>query len=544
MSSAVTSERSRQGHDPYGFAADILDPPDSVFTDLKFVPNCKLRQVVAEALGFITVLAALQAGADLPEPCGLCPQERFLNLFEEPNTDQLYGGAAGGSKSTSLLMGTLRASKRYPGLQSFWFRRSFPELQQSVVRMLTRFAFAKALGATWNASTHELRFTNGSILTLAHAKNVQEATALQSAEIQLLILDERTTIPPDVVDLLYTRVRSGIPGLPCLGIRSGTNPGNIGHSRVKLEYVEATDHGAREIIDKSKRLRRFIQARVEDTPQLGPEYAEALSGLGEALKKAYLEGDWDVFQGQVFSEWRFDRHVVRPFRLPSGWVRWGGIDWGHRAPSAVVWAAQDQDGRLWVYQELYQAQLGEKGLADRIKAMTGDEHTVFIFDPAMMNQVGDAMPVATILEQEGIPLEKGNNDRLSGWSRVHTFLEDGPACLHHRSMGWDKCPMLHVFENCADLIRTLPAVPYNTTGKLEDVDTDSEDHLPDALRYLVMHLGAMKGPTSTDLDVEHTKAPDGTPLSKVVSGRYGGDTSSGLDFEQEDNGKVTVSPFA
>lgn len=513
-----------------------VDAPLEKLQRLKELQRRQTQQAILES-SQTDVFAVLEFD---PNPG---PQTRFLDVFDEPNTDQLYGGAAGGSKSTSLLLGALRACVRYPGLQVFWFRRSFPELTQSVLRMLGRFAFAKALHATWNAGSHELRFANGSILTFAHAKNMQEATALQSAEIQLLILDERTTIPPDVVDFLYTRVRSGVEGVPNLGIRSGTNPGGIGHSRVKAEYVEATDHGAKEIIDQSGRLRRFIQARLSDTPQIGPEYAAALAGLGEALQKAFLDGDWDVFAGQVFAEWRYDRHVIKPFTLPEDWRRIGGIDWGMRAPSAVIWAAQDQDRRLWVYDEIYQAGLGEKGLAAAIKAKTGDDHVVFAFDPSMMNQVGDAIPSATVLQHEGIPLAKANNDRLSGWSRVHTYLGEGPACNHHRTLGWATCPMVHVFDNCTELIRTLPAVPYNTTGKLEDVDTASEDHLPDAFRYLVMELGFIR-PEIED-DEPPTRAPDGTPLLPLLGGTgFAGDTSSGLDSDQEDNGKTAVSPFA
>jgi hypothetical protein len=351
-----------------------------------------------------------------------------------------------------------------------------------------------------------------------------------------------------------------VDGLPCLGIRSATNPGNIGHSRVKLDYVDATDHGAKTIVDKAKRVRSFIQAKVEDTPQLGKEYVDALDATPDpALRKAMKDGDWDVFAGQVFSEWRYERHVVRPFSLAPTWRRQGGIDWGHRAPSAVLWAAVDEDGRAWIYQELYEAKLGEKGLASRIKAMTSSEHAVFAFDPAMMNQVGDAQPVASILQQEGIPLVKATNDRLSGWQRVHSYLAEGPACPHHRALGQDMCPMLHVFENCTELIRTLPALPYNTTGKLEDVDTDAEDHAPDALRYLLMELGAIHGVViHSDEDwaeiqrteARSTGAADQGP-QPMHNALFAGDTSmriEGDEFDDDEddspNGKTARSPFA
>jgi hypothetical protein len=115
-------------------------------------------------------------------------------------------------------------------------------------------------------------------------------------------------------------------------------------------------------------------------------------------------------------------------------------------------------------------------------------------------------------------------------------------------MGWDECPMLHVFENCTELIRTLPAVPYNQVGNPEDVDTDSEDHLPDALRYLLMQLGTLARPfLGAELDPsDRLVAPDGRPLLPVIPGRnIAGDTSTGL-FREEDqdmNGRVMASPF-
>jgi hypothetical protein len=519
-----------------------------VFAAMAFEPNCKVRQAAAEEQGYPDIISAVKAMASLPPNCHRCPQERFLDQFNDAQADHLYGGAAGGSKSTSLLFGSIRACQMYPGLQAFWFRRTFPELDKSVLRLLARYRFAQDIGAKWNAGKYELTFTTGSILTFGHAANLQDATSLLSAEIQLLLLDERTTIQPDVVEYLYTRVRSGIPGLPCLGIRSATNPGNIGHAQVKEGYVEATEYGAFEIPDDaSHRKRSFIQAKIKDTPQLGEEYERTFDGLSEALQKAFKDGDWDVFAGQVFSEFRRERHVIRPILLPKEWRRGGGVDWGHRAPSGVVFTAEDEDKRIWVYDEIYQAELGEKGLADAILAKQGNDDTVFDFDPSMASKIGDARPVAAQLQDYGVKLLPANNDRLSGWQRIHTYLGEAPACTLHRHLGWKTCPMLHVFDNCKNLIRTLPAVVYNTVGRLEDVDTEGDDHLPDALRYHLIERGMWSSPIYPD-EPETTIAPDGSPLLPVVPGlRIAGDLGSGLerdeDQDQSDNGKVAASPF-
>ena len=442
--------------------AEFEKPPDDVFAKLGFVPNPG-------------------------------PQTRFLNLPDD-NIDVLYGGAAGGSKSTSLLMYTLRACVRYPGLQAFWFRRSFPELRQSVLRMLGRYQYAKALSARWNEGNFELRFANGSILTFSHAKNIQEAAAFLSAEINLLIIDERTTIAPGVVDMLYSRVRSGVAGVPCLGVRSATNPGNIGHGRVKAEYVKATQHGMEEITDRFNRRRLFIQARVTDTPQLGDEYRANLAGLDEKLRKAMEEGDWSTFEGQVFPELTWDRHVVQPIALPPSWRRYVGVDWGYTAPWAVGWFAVDEDGRIWLYREIYETGVGEAEQAKRILAAEAeDEHiSVRYADDAMWATRGSAKEIAKVYGENGChltPAGKGPGSRIAGWQRIHTYLLEGPACPHHRALGWDSCPMLHAFSTCPRWFDELSELPHSTTGNPEDADSNAADHLADLTRYVLLNIG-------------------------------------------------------
>jgi hypothetical protein len=52
---------------------------------------------------------------------------------------------------------------------------------------------------------------------------------------------------------------------------------------------------------------------------------------------------------------------------------------------------------------------------------------------------------------------------------------------------------LYIFETCGNLIRTLPSLVYDDR-KVEDLDTDGEDHLADALRYAMMHTYAPSRP--------------------------------------------------
>lgn len=392
--------------------------------------------------------------------------------------------------SYCLLAYAIRTCVRFPGIQAYWFRRSFPELNQSILRTLTRYGYAKQLGATWNGGKYELLFPGGSVLTFSHAKNLTEAASLSSAEINLLIIDERTTMTPAVVDFLYTRVRSGVLGVPCLGIRSASNPGHVGHGVVKAEYVDATDHGTKEIIDAAGRRRLFIPAKASDNPYIG-DYEKTLSGITDPELRARIkDGDWSAMPDAAFPDWKHDLVVVPAFTVPTGWEHRGGLDYGWSAPSVYLAAAKDPDGRVWVYRELVMVQTPEQEQARQIiAANNGQAIRVIAADPAMWGKVGSALPPAKQMLVAGLHLSKADNDRLSGKSRVHTYLAMGPACPHHRQQGMDVCPMLHVIDGaCPGLVRTMGSLPRDP-HRTEDVDTNAEDHWYDTLRYLLMSIG-------------------------------------------------------
>lgn len=424
------------------------------------------------------------------------PTARQQVFHDATEFDVLYGGAAGGGKTKALLMHGIRACVQYPGLRVGAFRRTYDELAESLLKELASVDFAKALGAHWNGSVRELTFPNRSVIRFRYLETVQDATRRQGGEYQLVLLDERTMIPPDAVSIVVNeRIRSGDTAIPVLGVRSGTNPGDIGHAFVRERYIVATDHGAKTYTDDFGRSVRFVPAKVTDNPYIeaaSPGYINWLQSIPDPARRAAMsEGSWDMFAGQVFSEWRYDKHVVPRFAIPPEWRRVAGVDYGYAAPWCALWAAVDQDRRVWLYREEYATQVGETDQAKRIlaaEAAAGESSAARFADPSMWRQTGEGLPVSGVYGQQGVGLIQANNERLAGWQRVHTYLSDRPACAHHRAQGLDVCPMLHVLDGtCPNLVRTLPALPYDK-HKIEDVDTLAEDHAGDALRYLLMGI--------------------------------------------------------
>jgi len=385
----------------------------------------------------------------------------------------------------------IRCCVRHPGIRVGAFRRTYPELEESLLVELGRFEYAAALGATWNASSRDLKFSNGSILMFRYAESMVDATRRQGGQYQLLLFDELTLTPPKVIRFLTSRLRSGDTSIPVIGTRAGSNPGGAGHGDAKKTYIESTDHGAKVALDERGRTVRFIPAKIDDNPHLNPEYITDLNALDEATRAAMRDGSWESFSGMAFTEWDRDRHVVPRMELPASWLRYGGLDYGWTAPSAYILAARDEDGRLWVCGELTMTQTPEADQARRVLALEGDLRPVIrAADPAMWGKMSSALPVAVTYAQEGCPLRKADNDRLSGKARLHSYLGDGPACAHHRALGWATCPRLHVLAGVApELVRTLPNLVYDA-HRVEDVDTHGEDHHYDALRYLIMSIGS------------------------------------------------------
>lgn len=405
----------------------------------------------------------------------------------------LFGGSAGGGKSRAVTAHALRECVRYPGIRVGAFRRTYGELKESLLAELSQLGFGQALGARWNGTEYELRFPNGSLIMFRYAENMTDATRRQGGQYQLLIFDEQTLMSPDVVKFIESRLRSGRKDLPVLGVRATANPGGVGHGAVRDRYIDATDYGENVVTDVRGRTVRFIPSKLSDNPHVNPEYAMDLMALDGQQRAAFLDGNWDAFAGAMFPDLSRERHVVDPIELPSSWKRYNGIDWGFTAQWAVLWAAIDEDGRVWIYREIYRKQVGEADQAKQILAAEQDDERVLVrfADDAMWATRGDAKPIADVYADNGVYLTKagkGPGSRVQGWQRWRTFLADGPACAHHRAQGRETCPKLHMFSTCVDTFKELRDLPHAVTGDPEDADPRAPDHLADAGRYLLLNI--------------------------------------------------------
>ena len=269
----------------------------------------------------------------------------------------------------------------------------------------------------------------------------------------------------------------------------------------------------------------FIPSKTADNAILlknDPKYRDrikAATGGNEALRKAWLEGDWNIVAGAFFDCWRQTKHVIRPFAIPEHWMRFRSGDWGSAKPFSIGWWAIVSDehkteegvilprGCMVRYREWYgvkkndagqtQYNVGLKltaesvaeGIAQREK---GEVIQYGTLDPAAFSEDGGPSIAERMLMSHRIIWQRADNARvarrgaLGGWDQMRS-----------RMIGEDEDrPMVVTFSTCVDSIRTIP-VQQHDADNLEDIDTDGEDHAADEWRYACMSRPYVKDAPNT-----------------------------------------------
>ena len=421
----------------------------------------------------------------------------FNSLFDNQCKYLLYGGAAHGGKSYFLRWAAVGLGLYYTmkyqikNVPIGLFSEDYPTLKdRQVVKIKAE--FPKWLGEVRETRDEGLVFKAnekyGSFIILL--RNLDDPSKYASTEFAAELVEELTKNPLETFEDLKFRLR--YPGIHDPKFVGATNPGQVGHSWVKKLWIAPDPNH----LDVEQAKYTYIPANVYDNKFTEQGYIDTLKSLPTAKRKAWLEGSWDVFEGQVFDEWSTATHVVKPFKIPDDWKRWIAMDWGSNKPFSVGWYAQDFDGRTYLYRELYMNSngflntFGKPLTASRLarvilgiskKAVETYEYCVA--DPSMWNKILLGKPTditegqsyAEIMIKEGLRMVRGDNNRENGLARYREVL----------SIASDDKPWYQVFSSCYDTARTIPSLVYDKV-RVEDVDTDGEDHCFDRDKYFFM----------------------------------------------------------
>lgn len=420
------------------------------------------------------------------------PNPKQQEFFKATAKHVGYGGARGGGKSWAGRRKGVMLCMRYEGLRGILLRRTMPELRNNhiIPLMSELYGYAK-----YNSEQRAFIFPNGSRFMMGYCDNEGDLLQYQGQEFDFIIFEEATQLPEDWIKFICTSLRTTRTDF-CTRVFYTMNPGGVGHEYIKRIFI---DRNFKDGEDPNDYV--FIQATVHDNRVLmdaNPDYIKMLEALPEHKKRAHLYGEWDVYEGQVFEEFRNvaehyeDRewtHVIDPFEIPKTWPIWRSFDFGYSKPFSCAWWAVDYDGRLYRILELYgcvpnEPDTGIKWSPEEIfkeihrietehRWLQG-KRILGVADPAIWD-ASHGVSIAETAEKCGVYFEPGDHKRLPGWMQVHYRLQFDEQGI----------PMMYVFSNCKAFVRTIPLLTYDE-HKPEDINTKQEDHVADEVRYICM----------------------------------------------------------
>ncbi len=407
-----------------------------------------------------------------------------------------YGGARGGGKSDYLLNDFLQDVPVYgPLWRGILFRKTYDELEELQARAEELFP---ETGARYAAVKRTWFWPNGAYLKMRYMEREKDYTRYHGHQYTWIGFDELTSWPSIApFQKLLSCLRQAGGAVPTKRIRASGNPGGVGHTWVKGMFVDPAPLGYKPTYDAETRMERmFIPAKVSDNKIMldnDPNYIHRLKGTGTPeLVRCWLEGDWNAVVGAYFKTFG-PQHIVPPFKIPKSWPRFRSFDWGYSKPFACHWWAIANGevipdyktyfpkGAIICYREWYGASAPNVGLkmekADIAKGIAersdGEAYAYSVADPSIFSpDRGES--IGETMAKNGVIFQPADNQRVAGWQQLNTRL-----------VGEDDRPMIYLFQQCVDLIRTLPACQHDSINA-EDIDSDGEDHAPDSARYAVM----------------------------------------------------------
>lgn len=429
-------------------------------------------------------LARFVAAGYIPQPKQMSfhAAARACDLPGGP-TDIGFGGARGGGKSRAVICQlALDDCQRVPELKALFLRKigkaareSFEDLRRQSLMMVPH---------EYKSHAGYLELPNKSRVILGHFRTEKEIDNYLGLEYDVIVIEEDTQLSASKKRDIETCLRTSKTNWRPRTYRT-TNPGGVDHKGFKERFVLPYRRG-------QETTTRFIPANVYDNRFVNADYRLKLEQLAGWKRRAWLQGDWDIEAGQFFSNWDYDRLVVKPFDVPKHWPMWLSLDYGFRHPTAVYWFAES-DGVIYVVDEHVEAQRLTPYHAAVIKERTQlygrtIEETDGVFAGAdCFAQKGDshALTIADQYMACGVQLWPAAIDRVTGWSEIMRRFGDPEL---------RQAPTLQIFDRCQGLIDCLPNLQHNPK-RPEDVlkvDADPEtgeggDDEADSLRYGVMH---------------------------------------------------------
>ncbi len=412
-------------------------------------------------------------------------QKQFLEAVLDANSASyvLYAGGVGSGKTMIGCITVLTIALMYPG--DYLVCRLFnPELKLTTYKTFLEIC-PKELIVEHRQADQILKIRSNGGYSNIIFRGLEEPDKHRSLNLNAAYIDEASQVSEAAFVLLQSRLR----GKHVRKIFMTTNP--AGHDWLYRNFVKQ-DH-----IKPIARSRfKLILAPSTENVHLPEGYVQSmLDTYSDDRIKREIYASFDAFQGQIFSEFNRDVHVIQPFKIPDEWVKFVGLDVGYRNPTAATWCAVDYDGNIYAYREFCEREwiieeickgnkkVGKPGLIQ----LTGKEKIQGIWiDPSSRANRGKDSDFQTYLDHlpKHWPLIPANNEVETGIDRIKQYLK-----INERT----KKPRLFIFNTLPTLIDEIAQYRYEEltpsqemVKNLKESPVKKDDHNIDSLRYAIM----------------------------------------------------------
>lgn len=280
------------------------------------------------------------------------PRGAALDLFKTRASEVVIHGPAGTGKSLACLFRFHLVTLANPGIRCLIVRKFAVSLGSTTLVTFEKKVAAEAMAAglvRWfGGSAREAacyRYKNGSVIVVG---GLDKPEKILSSEYDLVFVDEATEVTVTDWETIGTRLRNG--KLAWQQQIGACNPA-------------APSHWIKKRADRGDLT--MLASRHRDNPayvnpdgtltEAGQDYIVGKLGKLTGVRKLRLgAGLWAAAEGLVYDE--YDEAVHLAAGLPKGsetWPRWWSVDFGYSNPFVCQFWAQDGDGRLWLYREIY-----------------------------------------------------------------------------------------------------------------------------------------------------------------------------------------------
>lgn len=419
------------------------------------------------------------------------PRGAAVAVLTDKRSEILVSGPAGTGKSRACLEKLLIVALKYPGMRGLIVRKTLASLSSTALVTWREKVASEALraGEVWfyGGSSEEpaqYRFKNGSSLVVG---GMDKATKIMSSEYDIVYVQEATELITDDWEAITTRLRNGV--LPYQQLIADCNPDRPNHWLHERTKVGTT---------------ALLHSRHEDNPLLfdeggaltkvGAAYIAKLDALTGVRYLRLRKGIWAAAEGLVYEDYDPAVHLIDRFDIPSDWDRYWVIDFGFANPFVLQWWAEDPDGRLYMYREIYMSQRLVEDHAKDVLNLVRDEKGVWREPkPVAIICDHDAEDRATFTRHTDLPTTPARKTKTKGIQATQArfkIQKDGkPRIFFMRDS------LVRRDQAMVDAGRPTHTVdeltgyvwPTDKTGDKAEEPVKENDHGMDDVRYLVSH---------------------------------------------------------